>query len=179
MEPTVRIRSRTARALGVATLVVAAGGLVSTVADGAVLDFGAPLVLIGLLGWAAFWRPYVEVSDGGVLVVNTLRTVHVPWPAIEAVEGRYGLRLRTAYGAVTAWAAGAPTGRQRARGVESEAATAVTERLETLRGGGAPRRAAAGAAGPAHDVAPRAHRSHRCAARGEHGAAPARLTPDG
>ena len=28
------------------------------------------------------------------LVRNTLRTVHVPWPAIESVEGRYGLRLR-------------------------------------------------------------------------------------
>lgn len=117
-------------------VMVAAGGLVSAVADGAALEFGAPLVLIGLLGWAAFWRPCVEVSDGGVLVVNTLRTVHVPWPAIEAVEGRYGLRLRTAYGAVTAWAAGAPTGRQRARGVDSEAARAVTERLEALRAAG-------------------------------------------
>ena len=117
-------------------VVVAAGGFVSAVADGAALEFGAPLVLIGLLGWAAFWRPYVEVSDGGVLVVNTLRTVHVPWPAIEAVEGRYGLRLHTAYGAVTAWAAGAPTGRQRARGADSEAARAVTERLEALRAAG-------------------------------------------
>ena len=136
MESTVRIRSRTARALGVATVVVAAGGLVSSVVDGGALELGAPLVLIGLLGWAAFWRPYVEVSDGGVLVVNTLRTVHVPWPAIEAVEGRYGLRLRTAYGAVTAWAAGAPTGRQRARGADSEAAQAVTGRLETLRAAG-------------------------------------------
>ena len=136
MEPTVRIRSRTARGLGVATVVVAAAGFASSVADGAALELGAPVLLLGLLGWAAFWRPYVEVSDGGVLVVNTLRTVHVPWPAIEGVEGRYGLRLRTAYGGVTAWAAGAPTGRQRARGAESQAARAVTERLDALRAAG-------------------------------------------
>ena len=50
--------------------------------------------------------PYVEVSDGGVTVVAT---PCAPWrcrgPPSSEVDGRYGLRLRTAYGAVTAWAA--------------------------------------------------------------------------
>ena len=138
MESTVQIRSRTASALAVGIVTVAVVGLVSTVIDGgdALLDYGAPLLLIGLMGWAAFWRPCVEVSDGGVRVVNTLRTVQVPWPAIEAVEGRYGLRLQTAYGGVTAWGAGAPAGRQRTRGVDSEAATVINERLAALRAAG-------------------------------------------
>jgi hypothetical protein len=138
MGTTVQIRSRTARALGVGLMAVAVAGLASAVVDGVdvLVAFGAPVALLGLLGWAAFWQPYVEVSDGGVKVVNTLRTVEIPWPAIEAVEGRYGLRLRTAYGPVTAWAAAAPTGRRRARGEESDSAQAVTGRLTSLREAG-------------------------------------------
>ena len=94
-----------------------------------VLQFGAPSALFSLLGWAAFWDPHVTVSDGGVTVANTLRTVQVPWPAVDAVEGRYGLRLATPFGTVHAWAAGAPSGRQRARDRTSEAATLVEQRL--------------------------------------------------
>ena len=117
MGTTVLLRSRSARALAVAMVAVAAVGLVSALIDGVdvVLDYGAPLLIIGLLGWAAFWMPYVEISDGEVVARNTLRTVHVPWPAIESVEGRYGLRLVTAYGSVTAWAASAPGGRPGSR----------------------------------------------------------------
>jgi hypothetical protein len=138
MGTTVLLRSRSARALAVATVAVALVGLVSALVDGldVVLDYGAPLLAIGLLGWAAFWMPYVEISDGEVVVRNTLRTVHVPWPAIESVEGRYGLRLVTAYGSVTAWAASAPGGRQRARVEQSESAALVEARLAELRAAG-------------------------------------------
>src|SRR5690349_14645185 len=118
MGSTEQVRTRSARALGGAMMAASALGVASAVLDGpeTLLTYGGPVILFGLVGWAAFWRPHVEVSDGGVTVVNTLRTVRVPWPAIEDVDGRYGLRLRTAYGSVTAWAAGAPAGRQRARG---------------------------------------------------------------
>jgi hypothetical protein len=135
MGTTVQLRPRSARALGVGLVVVAAIGLVSAASDGVdvLLTYGAPVVHFGLLGWAAFWRPYVEVSDGGVTVANTLRTVMVPWPSIEEVEGRYGLQLRTAYGSVTAWSASAPSGRRRSRGEDSDAAQVVTSRLEALR----------------------------------------------
>jgi hypothetical protein len=138
MGTTVLLRSRSARALAVAMVVVAVVGLVSVAVDGidVVLDYGAPLVTVGLSGWAAFWMPYVEISDGEVVVRNTLRTVHVPWPAIESVEGRYGLRLVTAYGSVTAWAASAPGGRQRARVEQSQSAALVGARLEELRAAG-------------------------------------------
>ena len=138
MGPTVSLRSRSTQALGAAMVVASVAGVASVVLGGvdAILQFVAPLALFGVLGWGAFWQPRVEVSDGGVTVVNTLRTVEVPWPAVQSVDGRYGLRLETAYGRVTAWGAAAPAGRQRARGTQSEAANAVTERLEALRSAG-------------------------------------------
>jgi hypothetical protein len=138
MEPTVRLRARSAQVLGAAMMVVAVAGVLSALVAGGdtILRFAAPMALFGVLGWGAFWRPYVEVSDGGITVANTLRTVEIPWPAVEEVDGRYGLRLRTAYGPVSAWGASAPAGRDRARGGQSEAATAVNQRLEALRAAG-------------------------------------------
>lgn len=126
------------QALGVAMVVFSLAGLASVLAGGteAVLRYAAPLTLFGVLGWGAFWQPRVEVSDGGVTVVNTLRTVEIPWPAVQSVDGRYGLRLQTAYGRVTAWSAAAPAGRQRAHGRQSKAADVVAERLEALRAAG-------------------------------------------
>jgi hypothetical protein len=116
----------------------AAVGFVALAVDGAdaLRAYGAPLLLVALLGWAAFWQPHVEVTDGGVRVANTWRTVHVPWPAIEDVEGRYGLRLRTSYCTVTSWAAPAPSGRARARAGTSSAALTVSGWLEELRAAG-------------------------------------------
>ena len=136
--PTVVIRSRSSQALAVAMVGASAMGVVLAVVAGldALRTYGAPLVLFALAGWAAFWHPHVEVSDGGVRVVNTWRTVEVPWPAIEEVDGRYGLRLRTSYGTVTSWAAPAPSGRTRAREGTSGAAEVVTGRLEELRSAG-------------------------------------------
>jgi hypothetical protein len=135
---TVVIRSRTSVALAVAMVATSVVGFVLSLAadSDALRVFGAPLVLFGVLGWASFWRPHVEVSDGGVRVVNTFRTVQVPWPAITEVDGRYGLRLQTAFGTVTSWAAPAPSGRLRAREGSSEAAVVVDQRLEELRAAG-------------------------------------------
>lgn len=136
--PTEVVRTRSARALGATMVGVAVLGVGSTVLAGvgAVTTYAAPLALFGLLGWAAFWRARVEVSDGGVRVVDTLRTREVPWPAVEGVEGRYGLQLRTAYGTVRAWAAPSPTGRERARGQQGPAAVLVERRLQALRAAG-------------------------------------------
>lgn len=138
MGQTERIRSRSARVLAAAMVGAAVLALGSAAADGidALLLYAAPAVLFGLLGWAVFWEPYVEVSDGGVTLANTLRTVEVPWPAINGVDGRYGLRLDTAYGPLTGWAAPSPTGRRRARGEPGIAAQAVTDRLESLQAAG-------------------------------------------
>jgi hypothetical protein len=136
--PTVVLRSRGSQALAVAMVGVAVLAVVVAAIDGVdqVVAYGGPMVLFGLLGWAAFWQPHVEVSDGGVRVVNTWRTVLVPWPAVDEVEGRYGLRLLTAYGNVTAWAASPPAGRSRAKTANSPAADLVNERLAELRAAG-------------------------------------------
>lgn len=136
--PTTVVRSRSGQTLGLAMITTALVGLVVLLTEGGtpLLRYGAGLLLFGHLGWAAFYRPHVEVSDGGVRVANTWRTVQVPWPAVVEVDGRYGLRLRTAYGAVTAWGAPAPAGRDRARGRSGSAAGQVDARLAELRAAG-------------------------------------------
>jgi hypothetical protein len=110
-------------------------GLGALVVEGAwqhLLTYVGPLGLVALFGLAALWLPYVEVSDGGVEIRNVLRTIRVPWPAIEDIDGRYGLRLTTTYGKVTAWAAPAPAGRQRLQGGDSDAAAVVRRRFDQL-----------------------------------------------
>ena len=88
---------------GVTAVVIAVGG---NLAD--LLRFAPWLALLVGGCWATFWRPCVEVSDGGVRLVNVTRTIDVPWPAITGIETRWALTLLTAYGKFTAWAAPAP-----------------------------------------------------------------------
>jgi hypothetical protein len=132
------LRPRSSQALAVATAIVCVLALGTALLYGldAVLQYAGAVGLVGVLAWAVFWQPHVEVSDGGVTVANTLRTIEVPWPAVESVDGRYGLRLRTPYRTVIAWGADAPVGRKRSRGVQSHTAAVVTERLEELRAAG-------------------------------------------
>lgn len=138
MGQVLRIRSRFARILGASMVLLAVLGVVSTALGGIdpLLRYGAPVALFGVLGWAAFWQPYVEVSDGGVVLANTLRTTEVWWPMIQEVDGRYGLTLRTAQGSLNAWAAPAPAGRRRARDGSSPTAEEVKRRLQAMRDAG-------------------------------------------
>jgi hypothetical protein len=87
---------------------VCAFALIITIVDGSWSDVArvAPwLALVAGACWAVFWRPRVEVSDGGVRIVNVARTIDAPWPAIKNVETKWALKLVTAYGSFTAWAA--------------------------------------------------------------------------
>lgn len=70
--------------------------------------------------WASFWRPCVVVDDGGVQIVNPLRTIVLPWPSIVAVDTKWALTLVTVYGGFTAWAAPAPGARQTALAARTE-----------------------------------------------------------
>lgn len=93
-------------------------GLVGTLLYDGVSAFWsiAPwLALVALLVWAAYWQPQVTVDDAGVHVVNVLRTVDLPWPAIQRIDTKWALTLVTAYGSYTAWAAPAPGGIATAR----------------------------------------------------------------
>jgi hypothetical protein len=73
------------------------------------------LLLVSGAVWTMFWNPRVVVDDGGVHLVNPLRTIDVPWPAIQNVDTKWALTLTTAYGTFTAWAAPAPGGLATAR----------------------------------------------------------------
>ena len=95
----------------VLTVALAAVGVLVVIGTASV---GEPRPLaLGALGsaalvggaWALFWRPKVEVSDGGVTVVNVIRTVHVPWPVLVEAEPGWSLVVRTTGHRWTAWAA--------------------------------------------------------------------------
>jgi len=91
--------------------VICAASLIWVVAgEGAValIEVGPWLGLVAGGCWATFWNPRVVVDDSGVQFVNVLRTIHVPWPAIHAVDTKFALTLITAYGRFTGWAAPAP-----------------------------------------------------------------------
>lgn len=113
MRPTVTIRPTFSRWLAAVLIACCAGVVVLTAATGHLADavtLAPPMGLVSVLAWAMLWRPLVEVADGGVTVVNPLRTVHVPWPALVGVDTRWSLTLHTTGGAkVSAFAAPAPT----------------------------------------------------------------------
>lgn len=96
------------RVLTVVTGMICVVTAAVTAVSGGFRDFWQVVPWLALLAggcWATFWRPRVEVSDGGVRIVNVTRTIDLPWPAIEGVETRWALTLVTAYGRFTAWAA--------------------------------------------------------------------------
>lgn len=95
-------------------------GLVFSPEPGALLGVGPWLLLAAGICWALYWRPEVRVDDSGVTIFNVLRTVRVPWPAIQGINTRYALTLETAYGDVSAWAAPAPSRHAAMRTSKSE-----------------------------------------------------------
>jgi hypothetical protein len=70
--------------------------------------FLVPAVFAAVLVWALLWNPQVIVGDQEVVIVNVLRTIVVPWPALIDVDTKYSLSLRTPRGNYAAWAAPAP-----------------------------------------------------------------------
>jgi Bacterial PH domain len=101
-------RSTFGRVLTVAIGAICALTAIVIVAGGGLGDLWPVLPWLALVTgscWATFWRPRVEVSDGGVRIVNVMRTIDVPWPAITGIDTRWALTLLTAYGKFTAWAA--------------------------------------------------------------------------
>jgi hypothetical protein len=111
MSETVVYRSRFGQVLTVTMISLAALVIVLMVVQGAgayTLRYGWSVALVAFVTWAAYWAPSVTVSDGGVEIRNVLRTVHLTWPSIGAVDTKYALTLITAHGRFTAWAAPAP-----------------------------------------------------------------------
>ncbi|GCE77862.1 PH domain-containing protein [Cellulomonas biazotea] len=96
-------------AVGVVVLCVV-GAVTGLVSDAATtLPYLPLLALVAVGAWAAYWRPAVIVTPAGVELRNVLRTVEIPWPAVQEVGTQYALTLRTPYGSYAAWAAPAPS----------------------------------------------------------------------
>lgn len=145
MGPVRTFRSTFGRVLAGGMMLVAALSLVLTAADGglpALARTGGVPALVAAVTWALFWRPELEVSDGGVSVRNVFRTIQVPWPCLRGIATTWTLRLETTDGPVTVWAT--PIGgvwaarreESAAGGVAQAAARAVGERLDALRSAG-------------------------------------------
>lgn len=93
--------------------------VVIVIAAGYSLFDGGPVVLwqtvpflavaAGVI-WVLFGNPRVEVSDGGVTVVNIVRQVHVPWPTLLEVDTHWALSVQTTHGKFSSWAIPATSG---------------------------------------------------------------------
>ncbi|UFU02290.1 PH domain-containing protein [Ruania suaedae] len=113
MGATLTFRSPVGRPL---TIAIGGAGVLlvgyAAVVDGpvALWQAGPTAALVLALVWALFWAPQVQVADGGITVVNILRTAHVPWPEFTEAETRWSLQIKAADLAVTAWAVPASSG---------------------------------------------------------------------
>ena len=96
---------------------------------GDVLRLAPWMLLLAGGTWAAFGRPHVAVDDDGVHLVNVTRTVHVPWPALRAVDTRWALTLATAQRSFVAWAAPAPGMRAALRATRQDIAHVPADHL--------------------------------------------------
>lgn len=89
------------------------------------------LVLVTGASWATFVQPRIEVSYGGIRLVNVLRTIDIHWPAVTAIETRYMLTIVTRYGEFTAWSAPAGGRRTAARARRRGGHGAVLDTVDT------------------------------------------------
>lgn len=102
-------RPGTSKLLAYLLWFLAAVALAASAANGSAGLPGIPLALaVAFAGYWLFWLPKVKIDDDGVTLVNPVRTIHVPWPALVTVDTKFALKLVTPRGSFTAWAAPAP-----------------------------------------------------------------------
>lgn len=104
------IHSRFNRIVAVVAWIVCAlvvGSLVVN-GDASLVWVYAAAALIAFLAWAALWRPFIGISDGGVKLQNVSHSVVVPWEALIHIDTRYALTLHTPREKFSAWSAPAP-----------------------------------------------------------------------
>jgi hypothetical protein len=82
---------------------------------------------LALAGWLAFWYPRVEIDDDEVRLVNPLRTIAVPWPALVNVTTQYAMTLVTPHAQYRAWAAPGPGAGHVARAAAADLRGATTD----------------------------------------------------
>ncbi|ROR72573.1 PH domain-containing protein [Bogoriella caseilytica] len=107
-------RTKVAAVLGYGLPVMSLVILGWSLVDGgwSAVQLTAPFAIsIGAVGWLLFGGPRAVVHTEGVTLVNVLRTVEVPWSALEATEARHSLLVFTRDGKrYSAWAVPAASG---------------------------------------------------------------------
>lgn len=69
------------------------------------LTASVPILLaVGILVWLLFGHPRLEVSDGGITLVNIVHTIHIPWNRFVGVHTKWNLRIVTDGEEYTSWA---------------------------------------------------------------------------
>lgn len=160
MGPTVTFKTTFSRFFPPLTVIVVVVASILIVVDGGVAELSKSVPFLGagaLTVWALFWVPQVEVSDGGIRMVNVIHIVHIPWPCFTSADPRWTLKVETTEGAFTSWAlpAGSGTARRFSRprrgdtegstpradrqlntGTAESAALVIAERLEALTNAG-------------------------------------------
>lgn len=96
----------------------------------------APLGFIALVAWLFLWRPVLEVTDGGLQIVNPLSAVHIPWPAF-ADAHVHGTVIIATTGDKTFSVYAAPINNKRSKqGVAADALAEISERRAALTAAG-------------------------------------------
>jgi hypothetical protein len=67
-----------------------------------------PVALVVFVVAILYYQPRVEVDEGGVRIVNAIRSHYVSWGAIEYIDTKYALTIQAGGKKYTAWAAPAP-----------------------------------------------------------------------
>jgi hypothetical protein len=83
-----------------------------------------------------YFRPYVEVSDGGILLANPLKTTMLPWPAIESTEIHGSFNVQTVDGMKHSSYAATIANKRNDLGLAGEVKKFSDDRLEALSAAG-------------------------------------------
>lgn len=92
----------------------------------------APLGLIALVAWLFLWRPCLEVTDGGLQIINPLRTVHIPWPAFGDVHVHGTVIITTTVNQSFSVYAAPIRNKRSQQGVAADALTEISARRDQL-----------------------------------------------
>ncbi|WP_377466827.1 PH domain-containing protein [Populibacterium corticicola] len=89
-------------------------------------------VFLAVAVWLFYLRPSVEISDGGILITNPLRSVHIPWPAVAELDIRGTFVVTDREGNRHSAYAAAIANKRNNLGLAGEVKTFAEHRMNTL-----------------------------------------------
>lgn len=130
MAESITIASRSARVLATIVIAIAGVSIVFAFIEGGLALWNVPpLAFIGLVAWSVYWWPAVVVSYESITMRNVLRTIEVPWTAVERVEARPSLAVVAGGRTYRAWTGTTPGSRPRRDGLNAAPSMPGSTRL--------------------------------------------------